>query len=467
MVRRLIDVRQALQRLPHFETFPTVRELHELAERLRGDSRFDVRVAGETAGGLPVHHVRFGSGSVKALLVAGPQAMEPVGGLTVYGLMTLFEQDDPALVGADVEWNVVPCIDPDAALLNEDWYTRPYSLASYLRGFYMQPRPEQVDFSFPIAYKRLAFDVPSVEAQVLRQIIDDLRPDFYFTLHNYGLPAGGTWFALSRDIGAEHYEAVYELLREQGVTLQPQTVAGLTQFSAGMRELPTIRKWYDRLEEQGVPIPEEMLGGKLGASSHEHVLDLRPDSLVFVVEIPYGTHPGEASDDDTGESLRRLKLRIDADNKFLATAILEEWENTRADLDEASPFYRKIHAELVDAKDTLHIGVTEWYARPIQELLFSPMYAGTAKESDRIAAFMLPRALFLCNAYVFVRLLKASPQTDAVRRAIERLEALFDEALEQLDAELDLPALRVYDCDTLARVQLGCGLIAVNSLLAG
>lgn len=65
----------------------------------------------------------------------------------------------------------------------------------------------------------------------------------------------------------------------------------------------------------------------------------------------------------------------------------------------------------------------------------------------------------------FVRLLKASKPTRAVREAIERLERVFDEAIDAVKQHIGFDAFEVIDCDRLAKVQLGSGLIALNSLL--
>jgi hypothetical protein len=460
----MIDVDAALRSIPHFETYLSLEQLYGLVDRLAGDPRFDVRVAGTSVEGRPIHDVRFESGAVKALVVAGPQAMEPIGGLTAYSLLSLLEQGDAAVAGADVEWHVVPCIDPDAALLNEGWYTRPFTLERYVRGFWIQPRPDQVDFSFPVQYKELRFDRPSREAAVLRDLLDAIRPDFYYTLHNYG-PFGGAWFALSRDLGAEVYDRIRGLTEREGVTLQSQPPAGLDEYAPAMRHMPTFRKVYDDLEAAGIPIPPELLSGKLGAGSYEHLLATRPEALVFVCELAYTKHPGDASERETEHDLRQLRLRLDADNKYLATVILEEWDRTHDDLDSSSPFYRKIHAELVAERETLHLGVTEWYSRSVQELLFNPAYAGKATEREMVDAHQLGRVMFLAQAHTFVRLLEASTQTPAVQAARERLAAAYDDAFASVDAVLGLSLLEPYDCDTLARVQLGTGLIALNSLL--
>jgi HEAT repeat protein len=87
-------------------------------------------------------------------------------------------------------------------------------------------------------------------------------------------------------------------------------------------------------------------------------------------------------------------------------------------------------------------------------------------EGDRFNACMVNDGFFFPRAsYQFVRLLKASPQTRAVRQAIERLERVFDEALARIASHVDFDAFEVINCDTLARVQLGSGLIVLNSIL--
>src|SRR4051794_30082979 len=103
----MIDIREVIDGIPHFETFCSVSALHALAETLRADSRFGVEVAGTSSNGLPIHHVRFGNGSVKALVIAFPHCHEPMGGMTVFSLLTLLREGNKALAAADVEWHIV------------------------------------------------------------------------------------------------------------------------------------------------------------------------------------------------------------------------------------------------------------------------------------------------------------------------------------------------------------------------
>jgi hypothetical protein len=179
--------------------------------------------------------------------------------------------------------------------------------------------------------------------------------------------------------------------------------------------------------------------------------------------MPYLTHPASSSTVETSQNMRQLKLRIDAENKYVATVILEEWDRTRDDLDASSPFYRKVMKGVVEARDGLHEGLPCWPERT-RDLLLNPGYSRNATEGEvfenRIIHFWT-----LCNSYAFVRLLKASSQTEAVKAAIARLDPIFDRTLADISAQIEAEKLVFVDHDRLARVQLGSGLIALNAML--
>jgi hypothetical protein len=456
----MIDIEDALGALPHYDTFCSVAELHALAETLRDDPRFTVEVAGTSENGAPIHHVRFGSGAIKAMFVGFVHCSEPIGGLTVHGLMSLLQAGHPALVDADVEWHIVPCIDPDGAVLNEGWSQQPFTLESYLKGFHTQELADQADMSFPIQYKTLTFDAPIPEAVVLKGLIDRVMPDFYFSLHN--ALAGGAFYFLTHDIGRDRYQAFYDLLATSGLPLEANIYhsAMCKTFGDAVLEMPSMRAFYDFYERAGAA-PETLMS--FGETSGGYLVDLKPEAQVLVVELPYLKHPITQSQKDTGEDLRRLKLRLDADNKYIATVVLEEWDATKDDLDTASAFYRKVAQSTIQSRDQLHEGLS---ASPekTRDLLYNPSYARTMTESERFTQHVM-RLYMLSHVYEFVRLLRISRQTDRVRQAIARLDAIFDDVLADIARNLDAERLEVVDCDTLARIQLGTGLITINAML--
>lgn len=463
----MINVQEVLRDVPHFDTFCSVEKLHGLVERLRADSRFEIEIAGNSVNGAPIHHVRFGKGSVKALVVAFPHCHEPIGGLTVFSLMTLLHQGNPALLESDVEWHIVPCIDPDGALLNEGWTQKPFVLRDYTRNVYVQALRDQVDFCFPITHKKLRVDQPSKEAKILQGLLDRIRPDFYFSLHN--TRTGGAFYLLSRDIGQSYYRQIYELLEQQHFPIQKRPIwkEVCAQFSTGIVEMFSIKKFYDYLE-QATPSPEEDELVRYGAGSWEYLEEIKPSAMTFVAELGYARHPSDESEKQTGQNLRHFKLRVDADSKYLATVLLEEWEKVKEDVDTESPFYRAIvrGGWVLPKKEKLCEGGLPLSRYPTPDLLFNPQYGRTMTEGDRFNTCMVDGGWFFALwSYQFVRLLRTSPQTSAVRQAIDRLEHVYDEAIAEIERHIDFDAFNVFDCDTLAKVQLGSGLIVLNSIL--
>jgi hypothetical protein len=460
----VVDVDEALRRIPRFSRFVSVGELAELAESLRDDPRFEVRIAGTSVNGVPIHHVRFGGGSVKALVVGGVHSMEPIGGLTVFSVLSLLRQGSSALLAADVEWHIVPCIDPDGALLNEGWTLKSFSLESFMKSYFMQAYQEQVDMSFPISYKRLIWDRPSREALILKRLLDEIRPDFYYPAHT--TRTGGAFFYLAHDAGPSCHQKLYALLKSQGFPLQTRPLWRelYTPFAPGILPMHSIRILYDYLEKT-TESPEA--GLPWGMGSFEYLSQIKPDAQVFIAEMGLARHPQDQSTRETGQNLRHFKLRMEADSKFLCSVLLQEWEKVKDDVDASSPFYRAIvGGTVLLAKEKLAEGGFPLSRYPTRDTLFNPDYDRVMTEGDRYdACFTDGGYMFLHMAHQLVRLLKSSAQTPAIAGAIERLEPMFDRALAEIGRHVDLQAFEVFDHDILARVHLGSGLVVLESVL--
>jgi len=462
----MIQVDEVLKDLPHFETFCSVEKLYGLVDELKGDPRFSVRQLGASGEGRPIYNVRFGKGSRKALFVAFPHCKEPICSLTVYSLMHQLRAGHPGLCGADVEWNIIPCIDPDGAVLNEGWTQHPVTMKSYMENFYVQPLPDQVDGSFPIDHKRLHWDRPSHEGAILKGVLDEVRPDFFYSLHNAWI--GGTFVHLTWDVGPACRQSIYDLHRALDFPIQqrPMWRGVCKEYDVGIVEQWTVRRHYDYLEKS-VEAPEEII--RFGSQSWDYLEQIKPEALSLAAELGYVRHPADVSDKETGESLRRFMLRVDADSKYLATVLLEEWEKTKGELDAAHPIYRSIEGGgVLPTRETLLAGGRPMAMQPTEDILFNPQHDRLMREGDRFQACMVEAGFwFLCHSYQFVRLLKQSRQTPAIQSAIARLDAAFDEALRTIDGYIDFGAFEPIPCDQLARVQLGVGLVVLNALLQG
>jgi hypothetical protein len=333
-----------------------------------------------------------------------------------------------------------------------------------MRNYYEQPYRYQVDTSFPIRHKNLVWDEPSQEAAVLGAVIDEVRPDFFYSLHNAW--TGGVAYYLSRDIGTRYHEALYAFLREETFPVQKRPIWRelLARFDDGIVETWSVKKQYDYLERTTAS-PEALL--RFGGGSWDHLEAIRPSALTLVAESGYLRHPADESERPIGGNLRQFKLRVDADSKFLASVLLETWDRLKDQLDSRHPLYRVVEGGwAMPARERLVEGGRPLALQPTRSTLVNVDFDREMTESDQFQACFVDGGFFyLPRAYQLVRLLKASPASEAVRTAISRLDTMFDQALAELARYVDPRQFEVIDHDTLARVQLGSGLTVLNSVL--
>src|SRR6185369_14070532 len=149
-------------------------------------------------------------------------------------------------------------------------------------------------------------------------------------------------------------------------------------------------------------------------------------------------------------------LRLDAESRYIATVMLAEWETVKSDVDPASPFYAAlINAKFLATLQELTEGRAQLGRYPLSEILRNPEYDRPMTAGDQLSA-CVDSIYFLAARCQFLRLLKASAQTDAIRSATQRLERFFDEAFTQIIGNhINLNAFEAYDARTLARVQMG------------
>lgn len=461
---KMVEIEGALRELPSFDSFCTVGKINELVDRLKTDARFAVGVVGLSAGGLPIHHVAFGGGAVKAMFVGFPHAMEPVGGLTAFGLLSLLQVNNQALVGANVEWHIVPCIDPDGALLNEAW-TQNFTVDNYLRNYYMQTHREQAAMSFPITHKNLVWNAPSCEAKTLLKLLEEVRPDFYFSLHN--TRAGGMFCGLSHDIDRKYHSEIHAFLEREYFPVQKRAPYKeiCEQYADGIAELIFMDKLYDYLERV-MPRPEESAILRYGANDWDYLAQIKPSALSVIAEPGCLAHPFDASEMPTAFNLRRLRLQIDADAKFLASVLLDEWQKVKGDLDSGHPLYRAVAGYVLPPFSKVAEGGWPLSRYPTAEIISDSRNDRPATEGEVFNVCVMDSGLYFVQfAYQFVRLLAESPKTTAVQKSIKRAEEALDEVKAAIGQYIDLNALTPVDFNILVRVQLGCGLICLNSVI--
>ena len=300
------EVARLLGRVPDFREFSTLDELAASSCRLVADFPGLARLetVGTSAEGRPIDLLSIGRGRRSALLVGVPHPNEPIGTLTLEFLCRLFCEDDRLREALDTTLHVVKVADPDGLVLNEGWFKGAFSPARYVLEYYRPPHREQVEWSFPVAYKTLRFTTPSPETAALMRVMERVRPDFFYSLHNAAFC--GVYFYVSDERPAL-FRALHALVAREGLPLhrgEPE-VPYLRTLAPATYALFGIQDTYEYLATTLGEDPAPVIGA--GTSSDDW---LRGVSAAFslVCELPYYTAPGLDDTTPSGRTRREVAL---------------------------------------------------------------------------------------------------------------------------------------------------------------
>lgn len=338
------DVHTRAASVPAHDVFPTVDELHEAFVGLesRSGGLVTSRRIGTSRLGEAIECFTVAGGPRQMVVVGGVHPNEPIGSLTAVRLVEDLLQDPALRDRLDATWHVVPCIDPDGMRLNEGWLHGPFDRGHYGREFYRPPADEQVEWTFPVAYKDLYFDAMLPETLALKRLLDDTRPELLVTLHNAEM--GGAYYYLSRPLPGV-YDALHSLPASRGVPLhlgEPEVPFNPVYAPAVFGGI-TRADGYEFLVGLGLdPTPPHS-----GGESSGHYAQ-RYGTVSFVCELPYWSHAAAGDATPSDEPYRDLVVRaaraLDATTGLLLDVLAE----VDPELPAASPFVRASRAFLPD-----------------------------------------------------------------------------------------------------------------------
>ena len=291
--------------VPDRTYFPTMDELTARFEKLHADypELITAQRIGTSRLGDALWMYSIGNGSLSHLVVGGVHPNEPVGAWTAVHLLEELVTDEDLRAGLDARWNIVPCIDPDGARLNEGWFQEPGDRGSYARAFYRPAPNEQVEWTFPWNYKKAYFDAMLPETQALARAIDITKPDLYVALHNAEM--GGVYYYLTRAV-PEIYDLLAAVPASLGLPLDKGEPEGghLKELAQAIFITGTLEEVYDWIESLGGdPFP----AGSGGNASSDYAL--RYGTLSMIAELPYWKHADADNTDPLEETYSSLLAR--------------------------------------------------------------------------------------------------------------------------------------------------------------
>ncbi|MFQ6100268.1 MAG: M14 family zinc carboxypeptidase [Anaerolineae bacterium] len=450
---RFDDVLTILNDVPDYQVFLTVDELkastHQLANRY--PDTVEILPIGHSRQGDPIEAIKIGDGPRQALLFAMPHPNEPIGSMMLEYLSLRLAEDDALRESLGYTWYLVKCIDPDGTRLNEGWFKGPFSLENYARHYYRPPAYQQVAWTFPIDYKTLHFHGPLPETRALMALIEQVRPDFMYSLHNSDF--GGVYFYLW-EAAPPLYEPFHKLVESQGLPLhrgEPEMPYEVEYASAIYKD-SSITAEYDYLEEQTGTDPAEIITG--GTLSFEYVRAFC-DPFTLICEMPYFYHPA-ISDTSTSDMVRRdAILQAIEEAKEDVSFLKEQYESVKSELTVPSPFRDAIEETL--RTFLAELAAEENWART------DPKTAEMATVAEKFDNLVIQRSDRLFGLGMFVRMLDAqiaaTGESPSLSSAREAAKESFEARAADLEAELDYTVVPI---QKLVRVQLGSALLAAD-----
>ncbi len=447
------DVLSIIHDVPDYQVFLTVDELkgstHQLANR--HPDTVEILPIGHSRQGDPIEAIRMGNGPRQALLFAMPHPDEPIGSMTLEYLLHRLAEDDALRQSLGYTWYMIKCIDPDGTRLNEGWFRGPFTLENYARHHYRPPSFQQVAWTFPIDHKTLHFHDPLPETQALMALIEQVRPDFMYSLHNSDF--GGVYFYIW-DEAPPLYEPFHKLVESQGLPLHlgESELPYETEYASAIYKDSSISARYDYLEEQTNSDPAEIIKG--GTLSFEYARKFC-EPFTLICEMPYFYHPA-INDTSASDMVRRdAILQAIAETREHVSFMQGLYDAVQSELTLPSPFRDAIEETLRTSLEEL--AAQENWARTNRR---TTEMATVAQKFDNLVIYRFHRLLGLG---MFVRMLDAqiaatgeSPTLSFTR---ETARAAFGARSGALEAELDYSVVPI---QKLVRVQLGSALLAAD-----
>ncbi|QTI87256.1 M14 family zinc carboxypeptidase [Streptomyces sp. AgN23] len=328
--------------VPETHTYPAVdellasfRELTDAHPALVTERRIGTSALGEPLYCFTVCDRPAAADGGDYVVVGGVHPNEPVGAVTTLHLATALCEDPELRAHFGGAWHIVPCIDPDGARLNEGWFATPTDKQNYGRHFYRPAGDQQVEWTFPFAYKEAWFDRVLPETLALMRLLDATQPRFLTTLHN--CEAGGVYYYMNRP-APELYGVLADIPASLGVPLatgEPEA-AHVPLYAPAVYGCIDMKDAYDYLEELGADAAAKIAGSSSAAYSERY------GTFYFVTEVPHWSHPH--ADDNTptkeryADAVRRRARALAETGKFLGSIL----DSASPHLTIPSPFLRAV-----------------------------------------------------------------------------------------------------------------------------
>jgi hypothetical protein len=182
-------------------------------------------------------------------------------------------------------WYLIKAIDIDGVILNEGWFKGEFKPLKYAKNYYRPASFEQVEWTFPVKYKKLSFNSPLPETRALMKLLKNLKPKFMYSLHNSSF--SGIYFLISQKFDKLYTDLIDFVNREEiPLHLGEPELSSMIKFHDGIFKSSGIQEIYDSLEDEGIENPQQVI--KMGTSSFDYLKNIADhDDFCLTCETPY------------------------------------------------------------------------------------------------------------------------------------------------------------------------------------
>lgn len=294
------------------------------------------------------------------------------------------------------------------------------------------------------------------------KICQEVKPDFCFSLHNAMI--GGAFFYINHDFGNPLYKNLYKLLKSHKIPLHlgEAEIAFSKVFAPAIYESLSARNFYNYLETLR-PDPENAINR--GAGTYEYLSKFNNSSVSFYCELPYVKHPDISSKEISLENRGKLLLRNAQEYAYFMNSLGMIWSEIKNIVDTESPFYEEPKSKFEN-----WISTDGDYNNILKNKSIFEINAtrGQVLDLNQMTYY------HLCNNRSLVRLLQETLKSrkkfnqrdrEILKRNLVKVNALYDELMNDISKRLDFKTLEAIDLTSLVRVQLGAGLEVLNAIL--
>lgn len=277
---------EILRNVPDYKAFLTIDELDESTKRLAEiyPDVVEIFEAGKSTNNHPIYCLKIGNGSKIALAYGCPHPNEPIGSMMLEYLSHALASNEEFRKETGYTWYIIKCIDTDGFKLNEGWLKGPFTIYNYIRNFYRPAANKQPEWTFPVEYGELNFKDTMPETRALMNVINMIKPDFIYSLHNSDF--GGAYWLVTNDLHSDIYDNIRATAEKRSVPLRYGETEGpsMKVYSPAVFQLNGIEDEYDYFKKYTGSIPKKLFTYGTNCCSYSKKIN---KSFVMATELPY------------------------------------------------------------------------------------------------------------------------------------------------------------------------------------